>query len=455
LTGAIVALGLLPAQIGLQLELRRYDAQNAARSRQQDAETASAQQRQAARADLLTSLNLRTDLRDIDLHDADLRKLYLARRNFAGADFRGAHLNGATLAGANLRGADLAGAHLQGANLTDANLDGATLNYADIRRAVLQGASLMGTKIQWARFDNADFTGAKLSPDSTFDSYASFRGAILAQLDQPNLHLPDDWFDHATFYHDSFLGGDFANSSFAGAEFADTLIVAGSLCGSVLTRAMFVNSSLLATNMVRTDFGHAVASPDSVFAAADLRDSNFGGFAFADHISRAGTLPVNDDVHGYSAGAAFYRSAYDQRTRGFAVVHNRGGQRWTIATGDLLYCNYLAPAGHSIAAVPKLKGLTTGGLTISETVSGTTTETTDENLHALSPKRAIAYAVMLPCIDWSRPEAEACWTVVRRLLPGHPRVLRVKAGGGRETFTDSNEIDNVQAAPPIVGTPPP
>jgi uncharacterized protein YjbI with pentapeptide repeats len=108
LTGAIVGLGLVPAQIGLQLELRRHDAQ-----------VASTQRQQAARLEFVASLNLCTDLRDIDLHQSDLRGLYLARRDFANANFRRARLVGANLVGANLSGANLEGAYLEGADLTD------------------------------------------------------------------------------------------------------------------------------------------------------------------------------------------------------------------------------------------------------------------------------------------------------------------------------------------------
>jgi uncharacterized protein YjbI with pentapeptide repeats len=493
LTGAIVGLGLVPAQVSLQLELRQHDQK-----------IATEQQAQASRSELITSLNLRTDLRDIDLHDADLRKLYLAHRDFAGADFHSAHLNDADLAGANLRGTDLEDAQLQGANLEHANLDdganledaqlqgadldganldGALLGHADLRSTSLRGAALTGTHIEWARFEDADLTSAKFAPDGEFDSYASFRGALFANIEESNVRMSNDWFDNAAFYDDSFLAGSFAESSFVGAQFGDTLIVGGSLCGSRLVNTTFVDTSILGTALLRTDLESAVVSPDSVFAVADIRGANLTGFTIAGHIAREGNPlavemapeaspladrlrreggpilrrePLTAQVSGYSGTVMFYRSAYDRNTRAGSVVRNHGGQRWTTASSELLNCNEdSTPVGRPLSAIPRVAHLATSPTTIIERVDGKENVPPEPELRALRGSLAIAYALMLPCLEWPRRDREGCWEIVHDVLPKTPRRIGAEATGeGRIIGQASATINSIQVAPPVVGTPP-
>jgi uncharacterized protein YjbI with pentapeptide repeats len=115
----------------------------------------------------LSGRNLeRLPLTEMDLSRADLSGANLRRANLAGAKLDWAKLDGADLEGVNLLGASLCHASLEGARLDHACLGLCDLGWARANRSSFREADLVGACTEGLQIWKADFTGARMSPES-------------------------------------------------------------------------------------------------------------------------------------------------------------------------------------------------------------------------------------------------------------------------------------------------
>lgn len=120
--------------------------------------------------------------------------------NFKNANFRGADLGFANFAGADLSGADLRDTNMHHVDLTGANLEGArftktskrqaTLYHADARDANFKNAKMSRTRLTGMDARDANFKYANVK--RSVQDGANFRGANLDQVDEHQIHAPQD-----------------------------------------------------------------------------------------------------------------------------------------------------------------------------------------------------------------------------------------------------------------------
>ena len=96
----------------------------------------------------------------------DLRRASLGGSKWGDSSLKGAFLRCATLTVARFSTSLPNRTDLRDADLRRANLTNADLRNTDLRGASLEGANLIGAKLKGAWVTEADFTGAKLSPNA-------------------------------------------------------------------------------------------------------------------------------------------------------------------------------------------------------------------------------------------------------------------------------------------------
>ena len=187
LSGAVIALVVFGAQVGIEARIR--DADQAARDEEKQA--------------LRLSLSSSRSLEGIDLSDrSDLQGIYLGRKRLRYSLLGGADMSGSSLVLADLRETDLREASLRGAQLRRADLERAFITSADLDAADLSFADLAGARLSWA----------------------SLAGASLRSVTARNAEMIRSDFEQADLQGADLSGTDARKADFTGANLRDAVL---------------------------------------------------------------------------------------------------------------------------------------------------------------------------------------------------------------------------------------
>jgi uncharacterized protein YjbI with pentapeptide repeats len=110
--------------------------------------------------ELISALEPRLELSNVDLTHAELSGTNLTRVKLNNANLSNANLSNSDLGNACLNNTNLSGAILTDTILTDTELNHSNLQNADLRNADLKGADLSGADLKGANLEGTDFNGA-------------------------------------------------------------------------------------------------------------------------------------------------------------------------------------------------------------------------------------------------------------------------------------------------------